>query len=55
MLVGAVYFDFGMHGEGDAVFERAKGFDRLVAAGFLSSELIARKAENDEALQCAAR
>lgn len=50
MLTGTVYFDLGVHGKAHSVFERAKGFDFLIAAGFLSSELVAGKSQHDEAL-----
>src|SRR5262245_61516363 len=47
---GAVDVDLGHHRERHAVVELAERRERVVAAGVLGAELVARKAEHDEPL-----
>ncbi len=46
----AVDLDLGEHGEADAVIGAAELADLLFAAGFLSAELVAGKAQDGEAI-----
>ena len=50
MAVRAVHFNFIEERKSHIVFGGAELFDLRVRAGFLPAKLVARKAENDEAL-----
>lgn len=50
VLVRAFDVELVEEGEGDVVFAGAEFFDLVVGAGFLSAELVAGEAEDDEAL-----